>query len=170
MLDKDQILNIIPHRVPFLWIDRVVELEVGSRCVALKFIDPAEAFFAGHFPGNAILPGVIIIEAAAQTAAVMLGSAGEHLYPIGKEPARDPTHLLAAVNRFKFLKPVKPGCELRIETKKINELGSMAYVEAKAWIGNEEVARGELAVVSGRAKCPEAGSLESSAVRHAIES
>lgn len=148
MLNKEQVLNMIPHRPPFLWIDRVAELEVGVRCVALKYLDPDEPLFAGHFPGNAILPGVIIIEAAAQTAAVMMGSPTIPAGPAGTGGAEEPSHLLAAVNRFKFFKPVRPGSELRIETKKVTGLGAMAYVEASAWVGEHEVAKGEIAVVS----------------------
>jgi len=147
-VNKDQILKIIPHRPPFLWIDQVVELEAGLRCVALKYLDPDEPLFSGHFPGGPILPGVIIIEAAAQAAAVMMGSATNEPGSTGTGPDGEPSHLLAAVNRFKFLKAVRPGSELRIETKKVTELGSMAYVEASVWVGDLEVARGELAVVS----------------------
>ena len=66
---------MIPHRAPFLWIDRVEELEPGVRCVAVKFVDPADPIFSGHFPAKPILPGVFLIEAVAQTAGVMLGSA-----------------------------------------------------------------------------------------------
>jgi 3-hydroxyacyl-[acyl-carrier-protein] dehydratase len=126
----------------------VEELESGVRCVAVKYIDPNEPIFAGHFPGNAILPGVLIIESAAQTAAVMLGSARKLDEPALTEQGRDATHLLASVNRFRFLKPVRPGAVLRIETRKIAGLGTMASVEARAWVGDEEVAKGELIVLT----------------------
>ncbi len=147
-LDKDQILNIIPHRPPFLWIDRVIELEAGMRCVATKYISPDEPVFAGHFPGNAVLPGVLIIEAAAQTAAAMLGSVGKTGSPV-PERAQTPTCLLASVRSFKFLKPVLPCSELRIETRKEAEVGTTASVRARAWVGDQEVAKGELLLISG---------------------
>jgi 3-hydroxyacyl-[acyl-carrier-protein] dehydratase len=139
MLDKDAILGLIPHRPPFLWVDRVVEIEAGVRCVGLKFVDPAEPCFAGHFPGKAVLPGIFLIEAAAQTAGVMLGAPG--LTPAGER-------LLAAVNRFKFLKPVSPGSELRIETRKVSSAGALAYVEATVLVEGEVVAKGELSLYS----------------------
>lgn len=139
MLDKDAILGLIPHRPPFLWVDRVIEIEAGVRCVGLKFVDPAEPCFTGHFPGKAVLPGVFLIEAAAQTAAVMLGAPG---------PAPAGERLLAAVNRFKFLKPVSPGAELRIETRMVSGAGPLAYVEATIEVAGEVVARGELSLYS----------------------
>ncbi len=74
-MERNEIETLIPHRPPFLWIDRVEELEPGVRCVAVKFVDPAIPIFAGHFPAKPILPGVLLIEAVAQTAGVMLGSA-----------------------------------------------------------------------------------------------
>ncbi len=75
VIERSEIETMIPHRPPFLWIDRVEELEPGVRCVAVKFVDPADPIFAGHFPAKPILPGVLLIEAVAQTAGVMLGSA-----------------------------------------------------------------------------------------------
>ena len=123
-----------------MWIDRVEELEPGVRCVAVKFVDPADPIFAGHFPGKPILPGVLLIEAVAQTAGVMLGSAA----PQGAGELA----LLAAVNRFKFFKPVTPGQELRIETRKLTDAGRMAYIGGTVWVGGEIVASGELSVVS----------------------
>ncbi len=132
--------DLIPHRPPFLWIDRVVELEAGLRCVALKYIDPSEPLFTGHFPGDAIFPGALVIEAAAQTAAAMQAAFGS-----GQKSRR---YRLAAVNRFKFLAPVLPGVELRIETRKTAEMGSMTYVEATATVGGEIVAKGELSVAA----------------------
>ena len=138
MMDRSQIESRIPHRPPFLWIDKVAELEPGTRCVALKYVDPGEPFFAGHFPGQAVLPGVFLIEAVAQTAGVML-SGGSKSRGIPK---------LGAVNRFKFLKLVGPGSELRIETRKLTEAGAMACIEGTVHVNNEVVARGELTVVS----------------------
>lgn len=138
-MDRNQIESRIPHRAPFLWIDQIAELEPGERCVALKYIDPAEPFFTGHFPAQPILPGVFLIEAMAQTSGVMLGSTSSKPEGIPK---------LAAVNRFKFLKVVNPGAELRIETRKLTEAGTMACIEGTVSVGNEIVARGELTVVS----------------------
>ncbi len=138
-LDRSHIESLIPHRSPFLWIDKIEELEPGVRCVALKYIDPAEPFFAGHFPSEAILPGVFLIEAVAQTTGVMLAG------PVKSKGLPK----LAAVNQFKFLKVVRPGSELRIETRKLTESGTMAYIEGTVRVGDEIVARGELIVVSG---------------------
>jgi len=148
LLDKEQILKLIPHRPPFLWIDSIVELEAGVRCVALKFVDPAEPLFAGHFPGDAILPGVILIEATAQTAGVMMGGRNREAAQPDGDPAAVASYRLGAVNRFKFLRPVRPGSELRIETRMVSEAGRMAYIEATLWVGGEPVAKGELALVS----------------------
>ena len=130
MIERNEIEKIIPHRPPFLWIDRVEELEPGIRCVAWLLVD-AE-----------ILPGVLIIEAVAQTAAVMMGS-GPPAETMG-------TALLAAVNRFKFLKPVAPGTMLRIETTKLTQVGTMVCIEGTVSALGEKVASGELLVVSGR--------------------
>jgi beta-hydroxyacyl-ACP dehydratase FabZ len=145
VIERTEIETLIPHRPPFLWIDRVEELEPGIRCVAVKFVDPANPVFAGHFPAKPILPGVLLIEAVAQTAGVMLGSAAP---PAGAKSTAT-VALLAAVNRFKFLKPVTPGQELRIETKKLTEVGQMALIAGTVRVGGEMVATGELSVVSG---------------------
>jgi 3-hydroxyacyl-[acyl-carrier-protein] dehydratase len=139
-MERSEIETIIPHRPPFLWIDRVEELEVGIRCVAVKLIDLEDPIFEGHFPGNPILPGVLLIEAVAQTAGVMLGSA----LPGGAGQLC----LLAAVNHFKFLRPATPGKELRIETKKLAEAAQMVYVGGTVRLGGEIIASGELSVVS----------------------
>ena len=141
IIERTEIETMIPHRAPFLWIDRVEELEPGVRCVAVKFVDPADPIFVGHFPAKAILPGVFLIEAVAQTAGVMLGSAGPQASGGG-------VALLAAVNRFKFLKTVTPGQNLRVETKKLTEVGQMACIGGTVWVDGEIVASGELSVVS----------------------
>lgn len=142
--ELSEIEGLIPHRPPFLWIDRVEELEPGVRCVAVKFVDPENPIFAGHFPDKPILPGVFLIEAVAQTAGVMLGSAMQ-----AAAGSKGGVALLAAVNRFKFLKPVTPGQELRVETKKLTEALQMAYIAGTVWVDGEMVANGELSVVLG---------------------
>jgi 3-hydroxymyristoyl/3-hydroxydecanoyl-(acyl carrier protein) dehydratase len=137
-MEREEIEKLIPHRPPFLWIDRVEELEAGLRCVAVLHVDRENPIFAGHFPGRPVLPGVLMIEAVAQTAGVMLGATG---------PAE--RVLLAAVNRFKFLRPVVPGDCLRIETRKLTQAANMAYIEGTSTMNGEKVASGELSVAWG---------------------
>lgn len=144
-IERKEIETLIPHRPPFLWIDRVEELEPGVRCVAVKFVDPDNPIFAGHFPAKPILPGVLLIEAVAQTAGVMLGSAA----PQGPDKNAQGVALLAAVNRFKFFQPVTPGQELRIETTKLTEAGKMALISGTVSVSGDVVANGELSVVLG---------------------
>ncbi len=138
-MERSDIEKMIPHRSPFLFIDRVEELEPGTRCVAWMLIDPEDAIFSGHFPTRPILPGVLIIEAVGQTAAVMMAASAPQ-GTIGNA-------LLAAVNRFKFFKPVMPGQKVRIETTKLTEAGTMAYIGGTVYVDGEIVASGELSVV-----------------------
>jgi len=134
-----EIEAILPHRAPFLWIDRVESVEPGVRCVASKHIDPRAPFFAGHFPGDPILPGVFLVEAAAQTAGIMMGASGS---------AKGTEKRLAAINQFKFRKPVYPGALLEIETRLLVEREGMALVSAVLSVAGEVVASGQLTVVS----------------------
>jgi 3-hydroxyacyl-[acyl-carrier-protein] dehydratase len=148
MMERAEIENVIPHRAPFLWIDRVEELAPGIRCAAVKWIDPEEPALGGHFPGRPILPGIFLIEAVAQTAGVMLGAALGTGLGTTAPPEPGATPLLAAVNRFKFLHPVLPGQELRIVTTRLAEAGKMACIEGKVTVNGVLVAVGELTVVS----------------------
>jgi 3-hydroxyacyl-[acyl-carrier-protein] dehydratase len=138
-MNRSEIERMIPHRAPFLLLDRVEELAPGVRCVAVMLIDPEDAVFAGHFPGRPILPGVLMIEAVGQTAAVMMAAATAQ-GTIGNA-------LLAAVNRFKFFQPVTPGQDVRIQTAKLTEVGPMAYIEGTVFADGVLVASGELSVV-----------------------
>lgn len=138
-MDRNEIEKRIPHRAPFLLLDRVEELVPGIRCVAVMSVNPEDPIFTGHFPGRPILPGVLMIEAVGQTAAVMMAAAtceGN----IGNA-------LLAAVNRFKFFKPVLPGQDVRIQTAKLTEVGPMACIEGTVFADGVIVASGELSVV-----------------------
>lgn len=139
MIDRSEIEKMIPHRSPFLFIDRIEELEPGVRCVASMFVDPENEIFSGHFPARPLLPGVLMIEAMAQTAAVMMAASAPQGV-IGNT-------LLAAVNRFKFLKTVVPGQEVRIETAKLTEAGPMYYIGGTLYVDGVIVASGELSVV-----------------------
>jgi 3-hydroxyacyl-[acyl-carrier-protein] dehydratase len=158
VMQRREIEALIPHRPPFLWIDHIKELEPGVRCVAVKLVDPKNPIFAGHFPAQPILPGVFLIEAMAQTAGVMLGSAAPHNNDKSRtDKSSDGVALLAAVNRFKFLNPVMPGQELRIETKKLTELGQLICIEGTVSVGGEIVAKGELSVVTNKPPAEDAG-------------
>ncbi len=130
---------LLPHRPPFLWIDRVLDVEPGLRCRVSKHIDSAAPFFAGHFPGDPVLPGVFLIEAAAQAAGVMMAAS---------DPRPGTTKRLAAVNQFKFRKAVLPGATIEIETRLLIEHEGMATASAVITVAGEIVATGQLTVVS----------------------
>ena len=140
-MHRSEIEKMIPHRPPCLLLDRVEELEPGVRCVAVMSVDSEDAIFSGHFPGRPILPGILMIEAVGQTAAVMMAASAPQ-GTIGNA-------VLAAVNRFKFLKPVLPEQEVRIETTKLTQAGSMAYIGGTVLVDGAIVASGELSVVCG---------------------
>ena len=139
MMNRSEIEAMIPHRPPFLFLDRVEELEPGVRCVAWMSLDAENTIFSGHFPGRPIVPGVLIIEAVAQTAGVMMAASAT-------EGITDNT-LLASVNRFKFLKPVLPAQNVRIETTKLTEAGVMVYIGGTVFVDDVTVATGELSIV-----------------------
>ena len=111
MMEADQIEAIIPHRYPFLLVDRIVEIEPGTRAVGLKGVTANEWFFQGHFPGQKIMPGVLIVEAMAQVAAVALmqGLIEAGGSTDGKLP------LFGGIESMRFRKPVLPGDQLRME-------------------------------------------------------
>ncbi len=106
MLSIQEIMAVIPHRYPFLLIDRVLELEPGARAVAEKLVSANEPHFAGHFPGNPIMPGVLIVEALAQTGAVAALSLPEH---------RGKLVVFAGIDACRFRRVVRPGEALRLE-------------------------------------------------------
>lgn len=136
VLEAKDILRILPHRYPFLLIDRVVEIEEGKRIVAIKNVTINEPCFTGHFPGNPIMPGVLIIEMMAQTAGVILLLTEEHKGKLA---------YLAAVDKTRFRKPVLPGDTVILEAHLIKARSTMGWMKTMAKVGENIVCEAELA-------------------------
>ena len=135
MLDKEQIKQIIPQREPFLMIDEVESYTPGEGAVAYKYVNNEEWYFKGHFPGNPIMPGVLITESLAQTGAIAILSVEENK---GKNA------LFGGIDKMKFKKQVIPGDTLKLEVKIIKKKGPIGIGEAIATVEGKIVARGEL--------------------------
>lgn len=128
VLTYDEIKQIIPHRYPFLLIDRVVELEEGKRCVGLKQVSGNEPFFQGHFPEYAVMPGVLIVEALAQVGAVAL---------LKTEAFAGKLALFAGIDKCRFKKQVTPGDTLMLEVEILKVKGPIGKGTAKATVNGE---------------------------------
>ncbi|UFS68632.1 3-hydroxyacyl-ACP dehydratase FabZ [Geomonas sp. RF6] len=137
MLDVTEIARILPHRYPFLLVDRVLEVEDGKRIVALKNVTINEPFFQGHFPGHPVMPGVLIIEAMAQVAAIMA-------YLASGEEANNKVSYFMAIENARFRKPVKPGDQLRIVVETIFHKRGIWSVAGKTYVGETLVTEAEL--------------------------
>ena len=138
MLGIEEIKKIIPHRAPMLLVDMVESIEPGVSAVAYKAVSYNEPFFQGHYPDCPVMPGVLIIEALAQTGAIALMSSDEY---------KDKTPFFGAVQNAKFRKPVSPGCMLRLETELVKVRGSIGMGKGKAYVGDQVVAEGEFTFV-----------------------
>jgi 3-hydroxyacyl-[acyl-carrier-protein] dehydratase len=134
MLSVTDIQKIIPHRYPFLLVDRIIELEPMKRAVGIKNVTVNEQFFQGHFPGKPIMPGVLILEAMAQVGGVAM------LYP---EENRGKIAVFGAMERIKFRKPVVPGDQLRMVTELIKVRGNMGKLWGESYVDDQLVAEGE---------------------------
>lgn len=135
MLDKEEIKNIIPQREPFLMIDEVENYIPGESCTAYKNVNEEEYYFKGHFPGNPIMPGVLMVEALAQTGAVAILSLEENK---GKNA------LFGGIDKLKFKKQVVPGDRLKLEVKIIKRKGPIGVGEALATVDGKVAVKGEL--------------------------
>jgi len=137
-MDINEIMRHLPHRYPFLFVDRVLECEKGQRIKAIKNVSIDEPFFQGHFPGYPVMPGVLIIEALAQVSAI--------LAYVTRGDQHDGRELLffAGIDKARFKRPVFPGDQLILESTELNVVRSVYKFSARASVGAELVAEGEL--------------------------
>lgn len=135
MLDNCDIQNIIPHRYPFLLVDRIIEIEYGKRAVGIKNVTANEPFFQGHFPGNPIMPGVLIVEAMAQVGAVSI---------LGMEEHKGKLAVFTGIDGMRFKRQVIPGDTLRMEVEMIAMKRGIGKAKAEAYVGEELAAAGQL--------------------------
>ena len=145
MLDVEQIRAVLPHRYPFLLVDRILELEPGKRAVGLKNVTINEEFFEGHFPGHAVMPGVLVLEAMAQVGGVLLlsmtGNQGKLAY-------------FGGMDKVRFRRPILPGDTLITEVELIKSRGGVGKVKATGRVDDKISAEGEFifALVERRSK------------------
>lgn len=135
MLDARAIMQVLPHRYPFLLVDRILEIEPGKRIVGLKNVTANEPHFTGHFPERPIMPGVLIVEAMAQVGAVLMLQEAAHQNKLA---------VLAGIDGMRFRRMVVPGDQLRIEITVLKFRGGIGKVAASATVDGQLVTEGEL--------------------------
>ena len=135
-MDIDRILTLLPHRYPFLMIDRIINVDGDNSAVGIKNISVNEPIFQGHFPGNPVFPGVLIIEGMAQTAGAIAIAAdqthGRHIV------------YMVTVDKCKFRKPARPGDVIEYHIRKIRRRSAMGWYEARAMVGATLIAEAEV--------------------------
>jgi 3-hydroxyacyl-[acyl-carrier-protein] dehydratase len=135
-IDIDRILQLLPHRYPFLMIDRIIEVDSDDSAIGIKNVSVNEPIFQGHFPGNPVFPGVLIIEGMAQTAGAIAiaadKTAGRHIV------------YMVTVDKCKFRKPARPGDVIEYHIRKIRRRSAMGWYEARAMVGSTLIAEAEV--------------------------
>ncbi|PDZ47923.1 MULTISPECIES: 3-hydroxyacyl-ACP dehydratase FabZ [Bacillus] len=140
MLDIQQIKEIIPHRYPFLLVDKVLEVEEGKRAIGIKNVTANEEFFNGHFPDYPVMPGVLIVEALAQVGAVAM---------LKKEENRGRLAFFAGIDNCRFKRQVRPGDQLRLEVEMTRVRGSIGKGKAVATVDGEIACETEITFALG---------------------
>jgi 3-hydroxyacyl-[acyl-carrier-protein] dehydratase len=138
MMDIQEIMRTLPHRYPIILVDRVEEIEAGKRIVALKNVSINEPVFAGHFPGYPVMPGVLILEALAQAAAIL------SIVTLGADRPKDLIYYFVGIDRARFKRPVEPGDQLRLEVDFARELRGIAFFKAKALVEGQVACEADL--------------------------
>ncbi len=139
MLGIEEIMAALPHRYPFLLVDRILEIESDKRIVGLKNVTINEPFFQGHFPGHPIMPGVLIVEAMAQVGGLLLMGSVD-------DPASKVVYFMSLDN-VKFRRPVKPGDQLRFELEMLQIRGRVCRMRGEAKVDGEVVCEAEMAAM-----------------------
>lgn len=138
MMDIKEIQELLPHRYPFLLVDRIIEMEPGVKATGIKNVTINEEFFQGHFPGQPIMPGVLMIEALAQVAGLLAfrsgGAKGKAVY-------------FLSIEKAKFRKPVVPGDQLRLEVTILQHRGNVWKFSGNAFVGDKVAAEAEFAAM-----------------------
>ncbi len=135
ILNTREIQEIIPHRYPFLMVDRILEVVSGEKAVGIKNVSINEPFFQGHFPGNPVMPGVLIVEAMAQVGAVAL---------LSRDEFKGKLALFRGIDKLRFREVVRPGDMLTIEVNLTGLKGVVGRGKGRAWVGEKLAASGEL--------------------------
>ncbi len=137
MLDINEIMKILPHRYPFLLVDRVVEHEPGKKIVGIKNVTINEPFFPGHFPGHPVMPGVLQIEAMAQVGGILA-------YLASDDEIRKKVCYFVSIDNAKFRRPVMPGDQLRIEMEALSNRRNIWCFSGKAYVDGKLAAEADL--------------------------
>ena len=138
VLNINEILKYLPHRYPFLLIDRVLECDPGKTLVAVKNVPFNEPYFSGHFPQRPVMPGVLIIEALAQATGMLA------FLSVGSAPGRESLYYLVGIDNARFKQPVEPGDQLRLEVDVIKNLRGVWKFNGRALVDGKVVASAEL--------------------------
>jgi beta-hydroxyacyl-ACP dehydratase FabZ len=135
MIDINEIMQLLPHRYPFLLVDRVLEFELSKRVVGIKNVTSNEPFFVGHFPGKPIMPGVLIVEAMAQTGGILA---------FKSFPEMKGSVLFIGIDNARFRRPVIPGDQLKMVVNVVKHKKEIWVFEGKAYVGDELVAEAKI--------------------------
>ena len=145
-IEISEIMTMLPHRYPFLLVDRVIEFEANKRVLAIKNVTVNEPFFNGHFPGHPVMPGVLVIEAMAQASGI--------LTQLSNALTRQPNQLyyLVRVGNARFRRTVVPGDQLKLEVMQKRLIRRMGLYQCRALVGDQEVASAEILCAAPEAK------------------
>ena len=141
VLKIKDIMKYIPHRYPFLLVDRIVEFNAGESAIGIKNVTMNEEFFQGHFPDEPVMPGVLQIEALAQTACLLV------IRSLGEKAPKNPGILFTTINNVKFRKPVVPGDQLELHVKIIRSKLSIYVIESYGIVDGQKVIEAEFSAM-----------------------